>query len=71
MNLVSTRKVFHFEDASGYGFDAVAENTGRGWTATVTMRASGLVTAEDAVRALEPAAEQFLRQLRRNTEVTP
>lgn len=67
MNLISTRKVFHFEDASGYAFDVVAEDTGRGWTATVTMRASGLVTVEDAVEALAPAAEQFLRQLGRES----
>lgn len=70
MKLISTRKTFHFDDASGYAFDVVAEDTGRGWTATVTMRASGLVTAERAVDALGHSAEQFLRQLRRDTEGT-
>lgn len=68
MNLVSTRKTFHFEDASGYAFDVVAEDTGHGWTASVTMRAGVYVTAEDAVRCVGRSAEEFLRQLRRDGE---
>lgn len=63
MKLVATRKVFHFEDESGYAFDVVAEETpGRGWTATVTMRAGGYITAEDAVRRVAETARAFIQQ---------
>lgn len=64
MKLTATRKTFHFENESGYSFDVEAEERpGRGWTATVTIRAGGYVTAEDAVRRVAETARAFIGQV--------
>jgi hypothetical protein len=69
MKLVATRKVFRFEDESGYAFDVTAEETpGEGWSATVTMQTTGYKTPEHAVRNLVPGAQQFIRQVREGVE---
>lgn len=64
MKLVATRKTFHFEDASGYAFDVVAEQGPSGaWSAAVTMRTCGFGTAEKAVAHLTSSAKAFTRQV--------
>lgn len=65
MKLKATRKTYELSDASGYGFSIVAEDSEiDGWSASVVMRTTGCVTAEDAVKHLRYAAEHFLRQLK-------
>lgn len=69
MKLVATRKTFHFEDESGYWFDVEAEETqGCGWKASVTIRASGYITAEDAVRRVAESAKELVRQAEEDQE---
>lgn len=61
-------KTYTFSDPSGYGFTIEATNDpefgGSGWTAVVTLTASGFSSAEDAVRHVALSAEAFLRQLK-------
>lgn len=64
MKLKTTRQEFRFEDASGYGFDVVAEGDPElGWSASVTISTHGMVSAAAAVDALQPAVKQLLWQL--------
>lgn len=72
MKLKATRQEYEFKDRSGYRFTVIAEETpGRGWSATVTMRAHGLVSTDAALDALRPPVEQFLRQLTAHTSPSP
>jgi len=66
MKLTPTKVIneYRLNDSSGYRYVVVAELIPeRGWTATVTMRCEGLITAEDAVEGLKDSAEFFLKHL--------
>lgn len=65
MELKATRREYHFEDESGYAFDVLAEeHPDRGWSATVTMRTGGYMSAEDAIRRLTETADTFVKQVK-------
>lgn len=69
MKLTATRKTYQFKNESGYSFEVTAEEVpGEGWRAYVTMRTSGLHTADAAVSHLLHTAKAFVRQVLEGVE---
>lgn len=66
MKLTATELTYEYADASGYKFEVYVskdEKTG-GWTAHVSMHATGLVSPEAAIEHVGLSAKAFLRQLK-------